>query len=248
MFLLKKIISAFLLPIPIGIFILIVGLAFLYLKSYKKAKIFIVIGIIWFVLLSNELISNFLIEPLENYHSSLLMTPADVEYVMVLGSGHRTNELLPITSQVHPVSINRLVEGIRHYQQLKNIKFIVSGYAFDDPNSQAQMQKRLAIALGVDEKDIITLDTTKDTQQEAQEAKKIVKDKKLIVVTSADHMMRAMMLFKKEGLNAIASPTGHSVYYGWSSLYDFSAKNLRKSESAFHEYLGIVYSFIRGEI
>ena len=248
MFLLKKIISAFLLPIPIGVFILMVGLVFLYLKSYKKAKISIFVGIVWFLLFSNQIVSNSLIEPLENYHPSLLSTPKDVEYVMVLGNSHRTNELLAITSQVHPVSINRLVEGIRHYHQLKNAKLIVSGYAFDDPNSQAQMQKRLAIALGVDEKDIITLDTPKDTQQEAQEVKKIVQNKKLIVVTSASHMKRAMMIFEKEGLNAIASPTQHSASRSTNPSSYFNATNLQKSESAFHEYIGMLYLFLKRDI
>ncbi len=54
----------------------------------------------------------------------------------------------------------------------------------------------MAISLGVNEEDIITLDTPKDTKEEAIESKKIVDGKKLILVTTASHMKRASMLFK----------------------------------------------------
>ena len=41
MFLLKKIIAAFLMPVPIGLFLLLLSLVFLLKNSYKKAKIFL---------------------------------------------------------------------------------------------------------------------------------------------------------------------------------------------------------------
>ncbi len=41
MFVLKKIIAAFLMPVPIGLFLLLLALVFLLKNSYKKAKIFL---------------------------------------------------------------------------------------------------------------------------------------------------------------------------------------------------------------
>ena len=176
MFLLKKIIAAFLMPVPIGLFLLLLSLVFLLKNSYKKAKIFLFLSFFWFALISNQTISNMIISPLENAHQSLKDTPKDIEYILVLGNGHKTNENFAITSELNTTAINRLIEGIRHYKNLKNnesnVKLIVSGYSFDDPNSHAQMQKRLAISLGVSEADIITLDTPKDTKEEAIESKK----------------------------------------------------------------------------
>ncbi|HRM35226.1 MAG TPA: YdcF family protein, partial [Aliarcobacter cryaerophilus] len=129
-----------------------------------------------------------------------------------------------------------------------NVKLIVSGYSFDDPNSHAQMQKRLAISLGVSEVDIITLDTPKDTKEEAIESKKITDGKKLILVTTASHMKRASMLFKKEGLDIIESPTNHKYFVSTYPSSYFSGTNIKKVELAFHEYLGLLYSYLRGEI
>jgi len=44
MFLFKKIVSAFLLPLPIGFFLLLIAFYFLMRNSYKKAKVFLFLG------------------------------------------------------------------------------------------------------------------------------------------------------------------------------------------------------------
>ncbi|WP_198305360.1 ElyC/SanA/YdcF family protein [Arcobacter vandammei] len=251
MFILKKIISAFILPIPIGLFLLIISFVFLLRNSYKKAKILLFIAILWFILISNQTISNMILAPLENIYPSLIDTP-NVNYILVLGNAHKSDDNLSITSQVKATAVNRLIEGLRHYKNLemnnKKAKLIVSGYSFDDPNSHAQMQKLLAISLGVNENDIITLDTPKDTFDEAIETKKIVNNEKIILVTSASHMKRASMIFEKNGLNIIPSPTEHKAYHtSYPSSY-FNSNNIKKVELAIHEYLGILYSKIKGEI
>ena len=247
MFIFKKIVSAFLLPIPIGLFLLSIAFVYLMFNSYKKAKIFLFLGLSWFLIFSFQPFSNALLASLENSHPALLQTPK-VNYILVLGSGHKTNESLSITSQVKMVGINRLVEGIKHYRNLENAKLILSGYGASDENSHAYMQEKLAISLGVKQEDIIRLDTTKDTKEEAIETKRVVGDEALILVTSASHMKRSILLFQKEGLNVIASPTNHLAYEDDSYSSYFSGKNIRNSETAIHEYLGLAYSWLRNEI
>ena len=247
MFIFKKIVSAFLLPIPIGLFFLFIAFIYLMFNSYKKAKFFLFLGLSWFLIFSFQPFSNALLVPLESSHKALIETPK-VNYILVLGSGHKSDESLSITSQVKMVGINRLVEGIRHYKNLENAKLIVSGYGSNDENSHALMQEKLAISLGVNPNDIIRLDTTKDTKEEAIETKKIVGNNEFILVTSASHMKRSFLLFKKEGLNVIASPTNHLAYEDDSYSSYFSGKNIRNSETAIHEYLGLLYSYLRNEI
>ena len=247
MFLFKKIVSAFLLPLPIGIFLLLIAFIYLIFNSYKKAKVFLFLGVLWFALLSFQPISNAILKPLENTYPALIETPK-VEYILVLGSGHKSDDSLSITSQIKMVGINRLVEGIRHYKNLENAKLIVSGYSANDKNSHALMQEKLAISLGVNPRDIIRLDTPRDTKEEAIEAKKIVENKQFILITSASHLKRSVLLFQKEGLNVIPSPTNHLGYTDDSYSSYFSARNLRNCETAIHEYLGLAYSWLRDEI
>lgn len=247
MFTIKKIISAFLLPIPIGLFLLLIAFVYLMLNSHKKAKVFLFLGLSWFLLLSFQPISNAILYPLEKSHKALLETPK-VNYILVLGSGHKSDENLSITSQVKMIGINRLVEGIRHYKNLENAKIIVSGYSVNGGDSHALMQEKLAVSLGVKQEDIIRLDTPKDTKEEAKETKKIVQNEKFILVTSASHMKRSVWLFEKEGLDVIPSPTNNLAYEDDAYSSYFSSKNLRKCDIAFHEYLGIAFSWLRNEI
>ena len=141
-------------------------------NSYKKAKIFLFLGLVWFLLLSNQTISNALLVPLENTYKDLLQTPK-VNYILVLGSGHKSDEDLSITSQVKMTAINRLVEGIRHYKNLENVKLIVSGFGATDEHSHAFMQEQLALSLGVKKEDIIRLDTPKIQKKRQWKLKKL---------------------------------------------------------------------------
>jgi uncharacterized SAM-binding protein YcdF (DUF218 family) len=247
MFFFKKIVSAFLLPIPIGLFLLLLALYFLLVSSYTKAKIFLSLGILWFVLLSFQPISNAIINPLENSHKALLDIPK-VEYVLVLGSGHSTNENLSITSQLREVAIVRINEGIRVYKKQENAKIIFSGYKGFDVNYHSFMASELALTLGVNKDKIIKLDKPVDTRQEAIETKKIIGSKPFILVTSASHMKRSILLFKKLGLHPIAAPTYHLGHESKSYNSLFSSENLYKVKVAFHEYLGLVWSYIRGYV
>ena len=146
------------------------------------------------------------------------------------------------------MGINRLAEGIRIYKELENAKLIVSGYGADDENSHALMQEKLAISLGVKKEDIIRLDTPKDTKEEAIETRKLLGNKDFILVTSASHMKRANLLFQKEGLNPYLAPTYHLGNKTHSFSSYFSARNFYKVEVAWHEYLGLLYSYLRNEI
>ena len=60
------------------------------------------------------------------------------------------------------------------------------------------MQKELAISLGVKEEDIIELHTPKRYKRRSYRNKNITKMKKVILVTSASHMKRAVKLFFKK--------------------------------------------------
>lgn len=246
-FFFKKLISALFMPMSIGLILLLVALFYLIKNSYKRAKIFLVLSILWFALVSSQVVSNLLLAPLENSHKALLLTP-DIEYVLVLGNGHTSSDELSITSELNPIAINRLVEGVRHYKNLNKAKLIVSGYGGADKNSHASLQRKLALVLGVKDEDIITQETPQDTLDEAIEVKKIVGNKKLILVTSASHMLRSVALFKKQGLDVIPAPTGHRVSWNIDPSSLFSSENFYKSDIAIHEYLGLIYSYIKGDI
>jgi len=64
-------------------------------------------------------------------------------------------------------------------------------------------------------------------------------------------MPRAMALFKKQGMQPIPAPTNHLVRsssWFWIGTLFPSADALLKSQSAFYEYLGLLWAQLRGQI
>jgi uncharacterized SAM-binding protein YcdF (DUF218 family) len=248
-FILKKIVSMFLMPLPLGVAFIVLALLFLYKNKLQKAKLTLTVSIVWFFLFSYSPFINMILHNLESTYPTLHQAPKEMKYIYVLGGGHSTDETQPITSQVNEASVVRLNEGIRLYRQLhENAKIIVSGYSGShDPTTHAAMQKKLAIALGVQEKDILLRPDPRDTQEEAIAAKKLLGDEPFILVTSASHMARAMNFFAQEGLTPIPAPTNHLGSLQYPNYTDFfSSDALVKSRIVFHEVLGLLWQKIKG--
>ena len=247
-FYLKKIISMFLMPLPLGIAFILLGLFFLYRNKIAKAKFTLLLSVVWLFLISYSPVSDTLLYDIESNNPTLHTSPKNIKYIYVLGGGHHTDESRPITSQVVETSVVRLNEGIRHYQQLNGkAKIIVSGYhRLYDITEHAMMQKKLAISLGVDENDIILHLGTKDTKEEAQAGKELLKNEPFILVTSASHMTRALNFFTNEGLHPLPAPTNHisSIKHPNYTTF-FSSNALMKSRIVFHEVLGLVWQELK---
>lgn len=248
-FILKKAVSIFLMPLSIGVMFIVFAFILININKIKKAKMMLILSVLWLFLFSYAPLANILLHKIESNYPTLYTAPKDIKYIYVLGGGHDTDESLPITSQVVESSVVRLNEGIRLYQQLhQKAKIIVSGYhGLYDTTEHAVMQKRLAVSLGVNEKDIILHLGTRDTQEEAQAGKKLLADEPFILVTSASHMTRALKFFTHEGLNPIPAPTNHLASTQHPNYTDFfSSDALEKSHIVFHEILGLIWQKIKG--
>ena len=241
LFTLKKLVSVFLMPFSIALILLFIATIFLLFNRYKKAKFFLSIGFLWLFLISYQPFANSLIKPLESKYNSYLEVNPKIEYVLVLGAGHKSNEKRSVMSQMSKTSLARLNEGIRIYKQLENAKLILSGYGGEDIVPHAIMAKKAAISLGINENSILIQEKAKDTVEEAMYAKKTIKDKSFILVTSALHMPRAMEIFATFGLKPIAAPADFlsDISSEYSKLPE--DRYLLKTTAAIHEYLGQIW-------
>lgn len=241
LFTLKKIISTLLMPLSIVYILFFIGLYFLFAKYHRKATFYLLLAFLCLSLIGYSPFSNALIQPLENQYKSYMKIDKELKYVLVLGSGHVTNNEISKNSQLSTTALARLSEGIRIYKKLKDGKLIVSGYEGKDKTAHALMLKDVAISLGVFANDIIIQEEAKDTQEEAKWAKKTVNTQKFILVTSASHMPRAMKIFKAENLNPIAAPTNYMSKSNGDIFSILKAKDIKKTELAMHEYIGIIW-------
>ena len=75
--------------------------------------------------------------------------------------------------------------------------------------SDARMMEQIALSLGVDNDRLILEEKSLNTYEEAIELKPLLKNDPFVLVTSARHMPRAMMLFQKQGMTPIPAPTDY---------------------------------------
>ncbi len=262
MFILKKIISSFLYPFPISLLLSFLGLYLLWFTTKQRAgKILISTGLVILTLFSYHVLVDSLLRPLERQYDTIEIkslppvqkaeNKSAIKFVVVLGGGHTSDPELPLISQIGRSSLVRLIEGIRIYRKYPGAKLLLSGSGGSDPVSNAEVMARVAREIGVPERDIILESKSKDTKDEAQLIKPIVGNEPFVLVTTASHIPRSMALFRKLGMDPIPSPVGHSVSDNQGlSVYSFfpNAGNLGKADLAIHEYLGMTWAKLRGQM
>lgn len=241
----KKFISFFFEPVGIVITLCVVGMFYMYNKNGDRAEKFFLATFLALVLFSYPPFANFLITPLENQYQKYDYSKK-VKYIHVLGNGHTTDSTQPISSQITNDGTKRVLEGVILHKNIPDSKIIFTGFAGRTDRANAFMNARLAVALGVDQNSIIINPKPEDTREEAEFTKTIVNEKPFVLVTSASHMPRAMMLFESMGMHPIAAPTAFYKDNNISWLRAPSAHAFFVSTLAMHEYLGILYAKIKG--
>lgn len=241
---------------PVSLFWLLLVLSAIFYKI-KKQRLFTITAIIagtWFLLITTPLLPDFAVKSLEMQYPSFpglrTQTSAAPVVIMVLGGGHTNDIRLPANDKLSLNALGRLVEGIRIHRLLAGSKMVLSGYASRENITQAAVLGATALSLGVDSSAIHLLPLPVNTHMEAQEYKNnFGGENTLILVTDAAHMPRAMYLFHKEGLNPIAAPTNHYCKESkvtYISKWFQAGNNMEKMEYAFHEYVGMVWAWVRG--
>jgi len=260
MFLFKKILAPFFYPIPFSLILIMLGLFIFHKRRKKAGSIIFLTGLCLFILLSFNPVSNIIIHPLEYRYESYGLKCADgpsvtnstpVDYVVVLGGGHISDPAISITSQINPPTLVRLIEGIRILKENPGSRLVLSGGSVFDLVSEADIMMEVALICGVRETDIILESKSRDTKDQALFVKDIVGNHPFALVTSAVHIPRSVALFRKQGMNPIPAPTMHLKRKKQKinpGLFFPNAKALRKSENAFHEYIGLIWAKLRGQI
>ena len=253
-FLIKKIISSFLLPLPFGLTFIFLGLFFLLIHRAKCfSRIALIIGFCVITAFALPPISGLLLNHLQNQYAPLITPPANINNIVVLGGGVSTQKELPPNLTLGASSLSRLVEGIRLFKIIQKTNPVLSlilsgGRVFQAPAVAGKMQNT-AVMLGVPQENTQLENGSMDTRDEALFIQKLVGTQPFILVTSAYHMPRAMDLFRDLGMHPIAAPTQFlRTRYEYKISPLPNSNSLITSDTAIHEYLGIVWGKLRGYI
>ena len=246
MFILKKILTPFLLPPGIFIvFLIYSGIRLLFKRQWNGGVVNCLAGIfIW--TLSISPVANAIITGLESNIEIPKNPQGDV--IILLGGGSNTgsSDLSGVGSPTGD-ALARIVTAVRLQNRLNIPVIVSSGQVYKNKPSDAPIIKRFLVDLGVPSNKIILEDKSRDTIENARYAGEICKKmefKKPILVTSAYHMKRSVLSFKRVDIEVTPLPadfkTWKGMKYGWED-YLPSVSSLGDTGRAVHEYMGLLF-------
>ena len=170
--------------------------------------------------------------------------------IVVLGGG--IGGVLPprVTLDLNGAA-DRVLHAARLYRAGKAPLIIASGgHVFPQGNSppESELIADLLAEWGVDRTDLIIENQSRNTFENAKYSKHILEKRelrKVLLVTSALHMPRALAVFKAAGIDVLPSPTDyHAVDYNQPALLGWvpNVGALNATTNVIREYLGyLVY-------
>lgn len=247
MFILKKIITPFLLP-PGIIILLLLFFGILAIRRKNKLALgicFLNAVLIWS--LSIPPIADSLIQGLEDG----LVIPEKIEGdVIVMLGGNVYAQAPDLSGQGVPGdgTIDRLVTVARLYRRLEVPVIISGGKVFSDGTSIGASTKRFLVDLGIPSGAIMIENKSRDTYENALYSKALCERQgyqKPLMVTSGYHTKRALQCFQKVGMTVVPIPSMMMTWprkrYKWHH-YLPSANAFRLVSLAIHERIGILYT------
>ncbi len=245
-YIVKFIYTMFILPPGI----LVTGLLFLLWRSYKKDRRInkgIAIFTCFLYLITIPFICNNVMRALEGSINPPETVSGDV--IIMLGGGATPDSPnISTKGNLGGNSANRLLTCMQLSRKLDVPIIISGGKVFDSSGDEAVIARSILINLGVPENKIIIDDKSLNTTQNAQFTREIINRygfKDPILVTSAFHMRRSVIQFKKVGIDVTPYPCGYLVSRKFSvDLFDFvpSTESFNYLTYALKEYIGIAFS------
>jgi uncharacterized SAM-binding protein YcdF (DUF218 family) len=169
--------------------------------------------------------------------------------VIILLGGGVYGKAPDLTGQGFPADgmLPRLITAARLQKRLGVPVLVSGGKVFDHLEAEAPVVARVLADLGVPEKKIVLEENSRDTSENARYTKRILDRKGFrspLLVTSAYHMPRSVLLFTKAGIHATAVPAGFRTWegktYHWVD-YLPTADGLARSTTALREFLGLAW-------
>jgi uncharacterized SAM-binding protein YcdF (DUF218 family) len=244
---LKSVLGALLMPLPIGLGVLLAAVVLLFRRPDSRAgRWLVLLGTAWLLAASVGGPWRWLAACLED--RSLRVVAARPEegaprFVVVLGAGHRDRPELPLTSQLSEPATVRLVEGVRLWRTLPDARLVVTGTVDPGRIREPEAMAALAVQLGVPADRVVQETASLDTDDHARYLQAILGREPFLLVTSALHLPRAVLLFESAGMHPIPAPCGALSSPGERDWMP-AARALERSTRTAHEAIGLLWAHL----
>ena len=197
------------LPLLFSPLIIIIGLIiFSLITNSKKIGL---LGIFILLFCSIPIVSDKLIAYLEsNYKLNQTSEVDEADAIVVLSGMVKVIKNKNNLDYEWGESVDRIFAGIELFKENKSQTLILTRgklpWSVGIP--EGEYLREVAIKFGVPEKNILLTENVENTDQEAKAIKKLfsINNPKVILVTSAFHMPRALTVFEAAGIDIVAFP------------------------------------------
>ncbi len=243
---LKSILTSFILPPGIFIIILIfTAIWFFYRQKKDAACIKLIIGLVMW-LFSISPFSNTLLNWLESDYEVSSTPHGDVIILLE----ERTYPHLPdisYTVRASEIMFSRIYTAAKLQARLKIPLIVACGAKKNADTSPAIIIKQHLINFGVYPEKIIIDERSRNTYENAKYTREVCEKRGFkipILVTSAYHLKRSSLSFKKAGMRVIPYPANFLSWenreYSWKSFLP-KYNNFRNTAIALKEFLGLLF-------
>lgn len=257
-FWLKKLVSYWLFPLPLCLALLTIGIGLTFTKRFARlGRRMSLAALLLLAVFANKTFSVWFVQPFEQHYAAIpelsadQPVPADIaacRYVVILGSGHSDTAALSDVNKLCEAAQSRLLEALRLLRRLPEAKLVTCGPGAPGGVTHAKALENAAASLGFDRTRVIHCAEVQDTEDETRAVRQVVGDAPCLLVTSAWHLPRAMILARRAGLQAVPCPAGYIARQPaptkWGDfLWDI--ESLQRSTAAVHEALGLVWVTVK---
>lgn len=238
MFLLKKIITALVLP-PMSLLLLVLCGLLLLRRRPLAGRVLLLAGVILLTALSLPVTKQFLMQGLERHPVITVAQLQSAQALVVLGAG-----IYPGAPEYGGDTVSRhSLERVRyaaHLQKMTGLPALFSGGSPYGGKPEGQAMAEVMQQMGGSARWAET--TSRDTRENAQYSARILREAgihRIVLVSHAWHLRRAIEFFEREGLVVTPAPMGFSrpmpdAIGAWLP----SADALLDSSLALKEWLG----------
>jgi uncharacterized SAM-binding protein YcdF (DUF218 family) len=247
----------FFLELPVLLWLLAaLALAGLWLRPARRRLIVLTACLVLLAAYSMPATGYLLNKPLEDRHPPLGRRPEGIEAIVVLGGGIQAPEADGLPSLPAADTLYRCLRASHMYRQGPPCPVLVCGGKEDAGSTEppcARVMRDFLAGQGVAAADLVEEDASASTYENAVEAARLLGQRglrRVLLVTDAAHMDRAVRCFAKQGVDAVACGCNYRTLKADLSWHDFlpNPAGARGVRSALHEWLGLAGYSLRGWI
>lgn len=143
----------------------------------------------------------------------------------------------------------RLSEGAYVAHCIPESRLVVSMSGPTATERKERAIEQFVRGYGLDPDRVFFYEGARDTREEAMSTIGLFGTSNMVVVTSASHMPRSLVIFRKQGADPVPAPCdyryfGDNTRWNWHELH-FGLHNFARADRVIHESFGLIYERMR---